>query len=311
LFAALSASAHAQDAYPNRPIRLLIGFPPGAGMDAVARPFAARMSELIGQPVIVENRPGAAGTVSTAAVARAPADGYTLGFGANGDLAIAPHLMKLEYNPLTGFSAISLVSREHGFILLAHPSFPARTVRELVEVARLRPGSVNYGSPGVGVPHHIAMEHFKKAAEINIVHIPFKGGGPLVSDLVGGQLLLGIGNVTAAPLIAAGKLKAIAVTAPRRIAALPDVPTFAEAGYPGVDAGGWFALIGPPNLPPAVIEALNKASRAVAGEAAFKDRLLAIGMTPEATSPAEASAILRDDYRKWGTLIRDTGIRVD
>jgi tripartite-type tricarboxylate transporter receptor subunit TctC len=308
--ALVAGSAWAAD-YPTRPIRLLIGFPPGAGMDAVARPFAARLSELLGQPVLVENRPGAGGAVSSAALARAPADGYTLGLGANGDLVIVPQLIKVDYDPLASFSPISLLSREDGFVLLAHPSFPPNTLQELVSLAREKPGSVSFGSGGVGLPHHIAMEQFKIVANVNMVHIPYKGAGPMTSDIVGGQLMLGIGNVTALPLIRAGKVKAIAVTASRRIAALPEVPTFSEQGYPGVEASGWFALIGPPNLPPSVIEALNAATRKVSAEPAFNERLFGLGMRGEAGSPAALQQLIRDDTAKWSKLIKDTGVKVE
>lgn len=306
-----SSSALSMESYPSRPIRLLIGFPPGAAMDSVARPFAAKLSALLGQPVVVENRPGAAGTVSSAAVARAPADGYTLGIAANGDLVIAPHLMKVDYNPVTSFSLISLLSREDGFVLLAHPSFPANNVEELVQLARAKPGAIHYGSPGVGVPHHIAMEQFKKAASLDMVHVPFKGGTPLVSDLVGGQILLGIGGATAAPLVKGGKLKAIAVTADKRIAALPEVGTFAESGYSSVQAGGWFALIGPAGLSSATVGKLNAAARAAVEEASFNERLSRFGMRPESTTSTRLAEILHLDLATWGRLIRDTGIKVD
>src|ERR687884_215736 len=211
--------------YPTRPIRLLIGFPPGAGMDAVARPFAQRMGEILGQPVIVENRPGAGGAVSNAAIAKSPPDGYTIGFGSNGDLVIVPLLIKVEYDPAASFTPISLVSREEGFVLLAHPSFAPNNLAELVQLAKQKPGAVQFGSGGVGLPHHIAMEQFKIVAGIDMPHVPYKGAGPMTSDIGGGNLMLGIGNVTAEPLIRAGKVKALAVTAGRRIPALPQVPT--------------------------------------------------------------------------------------
>jgi tripartite-type tricarboxylate transporter receptor subunit TctC len=311
LLAATTPALSADSTYPTRSIRLLIGFPPGAAMDGVARPLAARLSQLLGQPVIVENKSGAGGTLSSAAVAHAPADGYTLGIGANGDLVIAPQLIKVDYDPRGSFTPISLVSREEGFVLLAHPSFPADSVKELVDLARAQPGTIHYGSPGVGVPHHIGMEWFKKAAQINIVHVPFKGGGPMVSDLLGGQILLGIGNVTAAPLITAGKMKAIAVTASRRIPALPQVATFAESGYPSVDIGGWFALIGPAGLPPAVIRTLNAAAREATQDSALNERLFSYGMSANPTTSEELARLIRDDFAKWGKLIRDTGVTVE
>src|SRR6476646_10781522 len=180
LWLVMMSSALAAD-YPTRPIRLLIGFPPGAGMDAVARPYAQRLGEIFGQPVVVENRPGAGGAVSNAAIARAAPDGYTIGFGSNGDLVIVPLLTKVDYDPAASFTTISLVSREEGFVLLANPAFGPNNLRELVELARAKPGSVQFGSGGVGLPHHIAMEQFKRLAHIEMVHVPYKGAGPMTS----------------------------------------------------------------------------------------------------------------------------------
>jgi tripartite-type tricarboxylate transporter receptor subunit TctC len=306
----ITAAASAAD-YPTRPVRLLIGFPPGAGMDAVARPYAQRLGEILGQPVIVENRPGAGGAVSNAAIAKSPPDGYTIGFGSNGDLVIVPLLIKVDYDPASGFTPISLVSREEGFVLLAHPSFAPNNLAELVALAKQKPGSVQFGSGGVGLPHHIAMEQFKIVAGINMVHVPYKGAGPMTQDIVGGNLMLGIGNVTATPLIRAGKVKALAVTAKNRIPALAEVPTFAEQGYPQVEASGWFGLIGPAGLPPAVVQALNEATRKVVTEPAFNERLFSLGMRGEASTPAGLRDIQRDDTAKWAKMIRDTGVRVE
>jgi len=306
----MMSSALAAD-YPTRPIRLLIGFPPGAGMDAVARPYAQRLGEIFGQPVIVENRPGAGGAVSNAAIAKSPPDGYTIGFGSNGDLVIVPLLIKVDYDPAASFTPISLVSREEGFVLLAHPSFAPNNLAELVTLAKEKPGSVQFGSGGVGLPHHIAMEQFKIVAGINMVHVPYKGAGPMTQDIVGGNLLLGIGNVTATPLIRAGKVKALAVTAKSRIPALADVPTFAEQGYPQVEASGWFGLIAPAGLPPAIVQALGEATRKVVSEPAFNERLFNLGMRGEASTPAGLRDIQRDDTAKWSKMIRDTGVRVE
>ena len=310
VLALLSAGAMAQDRYPTRPIRLLIGFPPGAGMDAVARPYAAKLGELLGQPVVVENRPGAGGAVSNAAIAHAPADGYTLGFGSNGDMVIVPLLIKVDYDPAASFTPISLVSREEGFVLLAHPTFAPSNLAELVALAKEKPGGVQFGSGGVGLPHHIAMEQFKRLARIDMVHVPYKGAGPMTSDIVGGNLMLGIGNVTALPLIRGGKLKALAVTASRRIPALAEVPTFSEQGY-AIEASGWFGLIGPAGLPSVVVQTLAAASRKVSEDAAFNERLFGLGMRGEATTSEGLAQLVREDTAKWAKLIRDTGVRID
>ena len=310
VLALAAAGAAAQGTYPSRPIRLLIGFPPGAGMDAVARPFAARMSELLGQPVVVENRPGAGGAVSDAAIARAAPDGYTIGFGSNGDLVIVPLLTKVDYDPATSFTPITLVSREEGFVLLANPAFTPNNLQDLVALARAKPGAVHYGSGGVGLPHHIAMEEFKLLAHIDMVHVPYKGAGPMTQDILGGNLMLGIGNVTALPLIRDRKLKALAVTASRRIPALSEVPTFIEQGY-AIEASGWFALIAPAGLPPLVLDTLAAAARFVSGEPAFNERLFGLGMRGEASTPDGLRQIVRDDTAKWAKLIKDTGVRVE
>ena len=310
LFLLMVNTAVAAD-WPTRPIRLLIGFPPGAGMDAVARPYAQRMGELLGQPVIVENRPGAGGAVAAAALAKSAPDGYTLAFGSNGDQVIVPLLIKVDYDPATSFTPISLVSREEGFVLLANPAFAPNNLKELVALAKAKPGSVQFGSGGVGLPHHIAMEQFKIVAGIDMPHVPYKGAGPMTSDIAGGNLMLGIGNVTAQPLIRAGKVKAIAVTAHRRIPALADVPTFAEQGYPSIEASGWFALIGPAGMPSAVLQALGDATRRTVAEPAFNERLFNLGMRGEATTPAELQRITRDDTAKWAKMIKDTGVKVE
>jgi tripartite-type tricarboxylate transporter receptor subunit TctC len=306
----ISAAASAAD-YPTRPIRLLIGFPPGAGMDAVARPYAQRLAEILGQPVIVENRPGAGGAVSNAAIAKSPADGYTIGFGSNGDLVIVPLLIKVDYDPAASFTPISLVSREEGFVLLAQASFAPNNLAELVALAKQKPGAVQFGSGGVGLPHHIAMEQFKIVAGINMVHVPYKGAGPMTQDIVGGNLPLGIGNVTATPLIRAGKVKALAVTAKNRIPALAEVPTFAEQGYPQVEASGWFGLIGPAGLPQPVVQALNDATRKVVTEAVFNERLFNLGMRGEPSTPNGLRDMQREDTAKWAKMIKDTGVKVE
>jgi tripartite-type tricarboxylate transporter receptor subunit TctC len=301
-------SAVAAD-YPTRPIRLLIGFPPGAGMDAVARPFAQRMGELLGQPMIVENRPGAGGAVAAAALAKSAPDGYTLAFGSNGDQVIVPLLIKVDYDPATSFTPVSLVSREEGFVLLATPSFPANNLKELVALAKEK--QVQFGSGGVGLPHHIAMEQFKIVAGIDMPHVPYKGAGPMTQDIVGGNLMLGIGNVTAEPLIRAGKVKALAVTANRRIPALSQVPTFAEQGYPQIEASGWFSLIAPAGLPPEVVKALGDATRKAVSESAFNERLFGLGMRGDASTPTGLREIVRDDTAKWAKMIKDTGVKVE
>src|SRR4051812_32111650 len=305
----LSINAALAADYPTRPIRLLIGFPPGAGMDAVARPYAQRMGELLGQPVIVENRPGAGGAVAAAALAKSAPDGYTLAFGSNGDQVIVPLLIKVDYDPAASFTPISLVSREEGFVLLANPAFPPKNLKELVALAKEKP--VQFGSGGVGLPHHIAMEQFKIVAGIDMPHVPYKGAGPMTQDIVGGNLMLGIGNVTAEPLIRAGKVKALAVTSSRRIPALSQVATFAEQGYPQIEASGWFSLIGPAGLPSEIVKALADAARKAVGEAAFNERLFNLGMRGDASTPAELQRIVRDDTAKWAKMIKDTGVKVE
>jgi tripartite-type tricarboxylate transporter receptor subunit TctC len=297
--------------YPTRPIRLLIGFPPGAGMDAVARPFAQRMGELLGQPVIVENRPGAGGAVAAAALAKSAPDGYTLAFGSNGDQVIVPLLIKVDYDPATTFTPVSLVSREEGFVLLANPGFAPNDLKALVALAKQKPGAVQFGSGGVGLPHHIAMEQFKIVAGIDMPHVPYKGAGPMTSDIAGGNLMLGIGNVTAEPLIRAGKVKALAVTASRRIPALSQVPTFAEQGFAQIEASGWFSLMGPSGLPSDIVKALGDATRKTVTEAAFNERLFNLGMRGEASSPTALQQIVRDDTAKWARMIKETGVKVE
>jgi len=222
---------------------------------------------------------------------------------------IVPLLIKVEYDPATSFTPISLVSREEGFVLLANPSFAANNLKELVALAKEK--QVQFGSGGVGLPHHIAMEQFKIVAGIDMPHVPYKGAGPMTQDIVGGNLMLGIGNVTAEPLIRAGKLKALAVTSSRRIPALAQVPTFAEQGYPQIEASGWFSLMGPAGLAPEVVKALGDATRKTVSEQGFNDRLFGLGMRGDATTPADLQRIVRDDTAKWAKMIKETGVRVE
>jgi tripartite-type tricarboxylate transporter receptor subunit TctC len=217
---------------------------------------------------------------------------------------------KLPYDSLRDFAPIILATTQPQ-ALVVHPAVPARNVKELVALAKAKPGTVQFGSGGVGLPHHIAMEQFKIVAGIDMPHVPYKGAGPMTSDIAGGNLMLGIGNVTAEPLIRAGKVKALGVTASRRIPALAQVATFAEQGYPQIEASGWFGLIGPAGLPPEIVKALSDATRRTVGEAAFNDRLFGLGMRGDASTPAGLQQIVRDDTAKWSKMIKDTGVKVE
>ena len=243
LAAALGTAEQAgAQAYPARPVTIIVGFAPGGGTDTVARVMQKKLSELLRQPVVIENRAGAGGTIGAAVVAKAEPDGYTILLATIAALAVAPHLnSKLPYDPLKDFAPVSMAT-ESGNVLVVHPSVPAKTLAEFVKLANSRPGGIAYGTSGVGSAGHLAGELFRLTAHANLTHVPYKGGGPAMSDLLGGQIPAVFASATTAtPQVQTGKLRALGSTGTKRSASLPDVPTIAEQGYPGYQATNWYA----------------------------------------------------------------------
>ena len=312
-------AAHAQTVrpapagdYPNRPIRMIVPFPPGGATDILARITGQRLNEVWGQTVVIDNRPGAGGTVGAGLAARATPDGYTLVMGTNASHAIAPGLYRtLAYDPLKDFAPITLVANVPQ-ALMVHPSLPVKDVKELIAHARARPGALNYSSAGNGTPGHLGLELFQMMSSTRMVHVPFSGGAPGLAALVGGQVQLMADNMNSAlPMIKAGKVRAIAVTTARRSVALPEMATIAEQALPGFDSGSWFGLFAPAGTPAVVITRLNTEVVRMLQQAEVRERMLQQGAEPAPNSPAEFTALIRNDIARWAKVIQVSGTKAD
>jgi tripartite-type tricarboxylate transporter receptor subunit TctC len=307
--ALLSTAVQAQD-YPNKPIRFIVSFPPGGSSDLIARAIAPHMTERLGQPVLVENRPGAGGNIGVDAVAKAPPDGYTIGLAAAGALSSNVSLYpNMPFHPEKDLAPISMLAMIP-FFLVAHPSQPA-TLKQLIEAAKARPGGIAVGYGGNGSTMHLAGELFNMMAGIKLQPVPYKGSGPVSADVLGGQVPLGVVDVPSAIAhVRAGKMRALAVTSKRRIAAAPEVPTFEEAGVPGYEAIGWFGAVAPSATPADIINRLNKEMAAALSAPEVRERALAAGAEPFTSTPQEFAAMIREETRKWAQVIRTAGIKL-
>ncbi len=307
----LVVSTAAQADWPERPVRVVLGFASGGGSDILLRALTPGLAETLGQPVVVDNRPGAAGNVAMAAVARATPDGYTLLMGTPG-LATNPSLYpNAGFDPLRDFAPVSLVGSVQN-VLIVRKSLPVESVAELIAFARANPGKLNAASPGAGSSQHLAGELFNALAGITMAHLPYKGGAPAMNDVVTGQVDL-MFNVlpSALPQIRAGMVKALAVTGVRRSAALPDRPTLIEAGLPGYSAVTWNGILAPAGTPRAVIDRLNAAILKVLGTPEVSDRLRGMGQDIVTSTPEEFSAFLRDETAKWKRTIESSGVKIE
>jgi tripartite-type tricarboxylate transporter receptor subunit TctC len=307
----LDTSVAAQG-YPSKPIRFVVPYAPGGNTDILARLLGQKHSEAWGQQVIIDNRPGAAGTVGAELVARSPADGYTLIMGSFGNIIVANSLYKnLKYDPFKDFASIALVSLPPG-ILVENPAVPAQNVRELIAYAKSNPGRLNYGSPGAGAWNHLFFELFNASAGISIVHVPYKGIAPAVVDLLGGQVQLAISAFpTALPHIRSGKLRALAVTSAKRSGLMTDVPTVAESGLAGYDAAGWFGVLAPAGTPPAVVSKLNAEINRILELPEIKASLASDGAEPAGGTPVQMTESARAASAKWSKLIRELNLRTE
>lgn len=313
LFAAalpLAAGPLAAQDYPNRPVRLIVGFPPGGAADILGRTAAQHLSEALGQQVVVDNRGGAGGLIATEIAARANADGYTLLFTSIPHV-INPHLYrKVAYDalrdfvPVVQFVAVPLM-------MAASPSTAAKTVKELIAAARSKPGQINYASAGSGSSSHLAMELLKSMARIDMAHIPYKGTGPLITDLIAGQVSVTIASaVPLAPQVRAGKLRGMAVTSPRRSPSFPDLPAIAET-VPGYEVVNWFGIIAPVGVPKSVISRLNQELNAALASADLRKRLSRQGADAVGGTAADFARVIESDFAKWAKVVRDSGAKVD
>lgn len=309
--AAIAPFASAQ-AFPSKPIRLICPFPPGGAVDIASRAIAAELSKTLGQPVTVENRPGAGGNIGGAEAARSAPDGHTLFMTTSGIQAINPVLYaSMQFDPNKDLAPVSaLVSLSN--VLVVHPSVKANSVKELIELSRAQPGGLNYASSGSGTSIHMSAEMFKQMTRAAITHIPYKGSAPAVTDLLGGQVSLMFDNIPSAlPHIKAGKLRALATTGARRDPALPDLPTVAEAGVPGYEAGVWFGLAVPAGTPKAIVDKLS--AEAIKGTKSpdFVKRMTELGYVILGEDADRMAAMLRDEVTRWGPVVKNSGAKAD
>ena len=308
----LAFAAHAQT-YPQRPVRIIVPYPPGSGTDIVARLLGQRISESWGQPIVVDNRPGAGAIVGVDAVAKSAPDGYTLGIADTGPLAINPALYpKLPYDPVRDFAPVVEVAKLP-FMLVAHPTLGVSSVAELIAEAKRRPGQINYASVGNGSAVHLATELFRKQAGIDIVHIPYKGSAPALTDVLSGTTpLMFVNLLSGLAHVKSGRLRALGVGTGERLRALPDVPAISQAGLPGYKFEAWFGIIAPAGTPAAIVERLNSEFRRALALADVGDRLRNEGgMEPVGGTAAQFASLISAEREQWGRLVRQTGARVD
>jgi tripartite-type tricarboxylate transporter receptor subunit TctC len=305
-------NAEAQGAYPNKPIRLIVTYPPGGGTDIVARMLAPRLAERLKQQVVIDNRGGAGGIIGTELAARSPADGYTLLFGTSAGLVINPLLnSKLPYDPVKDFVPVSLLVINPQ-LLVANNATGISSVRELIALAKSMPGKLNYASVGQGSPNHLAMELFKSMAGVDIVHVPYKGAGPAVTDLLGGQVQVMFNPMPPLlPHVKMGKLKAIAVGSLRRSPAVPDIPTVDEAGLPGYEYVLWYGMFGPAGMPVSAVNRLNAELVKLLAESDIVQRLASRGVEARSSTPGELANFMREESVRLAKVIRSAGIKVE
>jgi len=307
---AAAGSAFAQGSYPSRPISMVVGFAPGGGTDTVARIIARNLSDSLGQQVLVENKAGAGGNIATDYVAHAAPDGYTILLGSVGSLAVAPHVISgLAYDPVRDFAPITMAV-VFANVLVVQPSLPVQSIADFVKLAREKPGSVTYGSAGILSAGHLAGELLKMRANLDMIHVPYKGGGPAMQGMLGDQVMSIFATpVSAGGQIKAGKIRAIATTGPKRAALLPDVPTVAESGYPGYEAMNWYAYLAPAKTPKEIIDRLNRELVKALNKAEVVTLLHQQGLEPSPSSAAELARYMEREYETWGKVVKQAGIK--
>jgi tripartite-type tricarboxylate transporter receptor subunit TctC len=308
----VAVSAGAQQQYPSRPIRMLVGFPPGGGTDIVGRIVAQKLSENLGQSVVVENRGGATGMLAAEIAAKAPADGYTIMMCHIAAMAILPSLYpKMTYDALKDFTPISM-SAIGPNLLVVHPSVPARSVKELIALARARPGQLQYASPGAGSVQHLSGELFKLQAKVDMLHVPYKGSGQSIVDLIAGQVQLDFDTVPPVlPHVRTGKLRALAVTSEKRFSILPDIPTVSEGGVPGFDMGTWWGLVAPAGVGREVVTRLQNESVKILRQPDVKEKMAFAGAEAVGNTAEQFGAFMRAETAKYARIVRDAKIKLD
>lgn len=309
--AVLIASAAGAQTYPVKPIRVIVSVPAGGTPDLTARLIMPTMSGNLGQPLVVDNRGGASGLIGAELAASAAPDGYTLLISSAGALAILPHLRKVPFDTVKDFAPIGLIS-SGPFLLMIHPSLPARSVKDLIALAQSQPGKLNYSSAGNGAPNHLAMELFKSMAGVNIVHVPYRGAPQAVADLVGGQVPIGFNSIAPMmPHLKAERLRALGVASLKRSPQLPGVTTIAEAGVPGFEASNWFGMLAPAKTDPKIIARVSNALIEAMRSPDIQSRFIALGADPVGSSPAEFAAFIRRETERYAKVVRISGAKLD
>jgi tripartite-type tricarboxylate transporter receptor subunit TctC len=302
--------AHTQT-YPAKPIRLVIAYPPGGAADPIARIVATKLSEVLGQQVVVENRGGASGNIASQLVARAAPDGYTLLLHASVLVVNAALFANPGYDPIADFTPICQVA-DYMLVVTVHPSLGVNTLKELIDAAKARPGTIAFASAGGGSTTHLAVELLKQAAGIDLMHVPYTGGGPATNDLYAGHVKLMVNNpLNSLPGIRSGQIKALAVTGPHRLAQLPDIPTVVEFGYPGFEASTWYGIFGPAKLAPAIVATLSDGIRKVMAMPDTKENLNTQGLNVIGSTPEETAAVMKSDLARWQRVVKAANLKVE
>ncbi|TMG78378.1 MAG: tripartite tricarboxylate transporter substrate binding protein [Betaproteobacteria bacterium] len=310
LTAACLSAAFAQG-YPSKPIRLMIGYTAGGSAEAGARPLARALEPLLGQTLVFEYRPGNAGGVAMEAIAKAPADGYTLYYFDSGPLTVAPHLAKVGYEPVKSFTHLGHICGS-GSLLVVHPATPFRSVEDVITISKREPDKWSYGTSGVGGPHHLSGEYFKNVTGARLLHVPYKGGGPAMTDLMGGQIPMLFSSLgPAVGAVKSGKIRALAVTSPQRSAAFPDVPTMDEAGLKGFDSTAWYGVLGPAGLPHEVVSRWTRALAKIGADKAALEPINATGCDAEILPPERTIEKIKADYAKWARVVKEASIKAE
>jgi tripartite-type tricarboxylate transporter receptor subunit TctC len=310
LFLLFMGSAQAQT-YPTKTIHMLVGFAPGGANDLLARIVGQRLASSMGQPVVVENRPGAAGLIAAEALAKSAPDGYTLMLGSTGTQTMAPHLTKLHYDARNAFTPISLVGSTPN-ALVVRPTLPVQDVRQLIEYAKTRPRLLTYASSGNGTTLHLAAALFAMTADVELIHVSYKGNAPALSDVMGGQVDMMFSALPPLlPLARAGKLKILGVGSLERHRSAPDLPTIDEQGLPDYESGTWYGVFAPANLPGTVLDRLGVEMKKAMNDSNVREQIIAQGVDPKANTPAEFRKMFRDEYARWGTVIKKGNIKAD
>ena len=305
------ATHAAEISYPTKPIRVIVPYPPGGSTDPTARAYGTWLSDKFGVPVVIDNRPGAGATIGHGLAAKAPPDGYTLLLGTSAGLAVSPAFgTKLTYDPVKDFAPVGL-GVYVPFLLVTHPSVPAKNVKELVDLAKAQPGKINFGSPGTGTPNHLGMELLKAMTGADFVHVPYKGGGPATVDLVAGRIQAIFGSIPQwQPHLATGKVRAIGIGHPKRVRSMPEVQAIAEV-LPGFNNTSWYGLLAPAGTPPSIVNKINAEMQRAVANAEFSKHIETIGLEPASSTPKEMHDMIRTELARWTKVIRGAGIKPD